>query len=162
LLAVSAPVDSVPEGPFAPDQSPDALQDVALVDDHVSAEESPPGMDGGVAVSDTVGAGSTVTVADALALPPAPVHVIENALLATIAPLAWLPELPSVPDHAPEALHVVAFVDVQLSVDTPPLGTEGGSARSETVGAGGGGGSAFTITCADVLALPPGPVHVSE
>jgi len=147
---------------LSPDQSPEALQDVAPVDDQLRIEAVPLGTNPGLAVNDTVGGGSTVTVTDALALPPAPVQVSENAVLASSVPVGWLPEVPKSPDHPPEAVHEVAFVDVQLSVDAPPPATESGSPRSDTVGAGGGGGSAVTVTCADALALPPGPVHVSE
>jgi hypothetical protein len=75
---VSAPVDCVPEVALAPDQSPEAEQEVALVEDQVSVEDPPLVTVVGFAVSETVGdAAETVTVADALALPPDPVHVRE-------------------------------------------------------------------------------------
>jgi hypothetical protein len=60
------------------------------------------------------------------------------------------------PDHAPEAVHEVALVDDQLSVDDPPLATELGFAVSDTVGRGS------TVTLAEALALPPEPVQVRE
>jgi len=66
-----------------------------------------------------------------------------------------------VPDQSPEAEQELAFADVQLSVDMPPLATEGGSARIDTVGTGGGGGRPATATCAVAVALPPAPVQVS-
>ena len=67
-----------PEVALSPDQAPEAAQDVAFVEDQVSVEDPPFATDCGVAVSDTVGAGgNTVTVADALALPPEPVQVRE-------------------------------------------------------------------------------------
>ena len=81
-LAVSAPVDSLPEGALVPDQPPEAVQ-VAFVEDQVSIEGTPFATDGGSAASDTVGTGgggsvdNTVTVAVALALPPEPVQVRE-------------------------------------------------------------------------------------
>ena len=63
---------------MAPDQPPDAVQEVAFVEDQVSVEDAPFAIDVGFAVSDTVGpGGATVTVADALALPPEPVQVRE-------------------------------------------------------------------------------------
>ena len=76
-LAVSGPVDSLPEVALGPDQAPEAVHEVAFVEDQVSVEEPPFAIDVGFAVSDTVGTGGseTVTVADALALPPAPVQV---------------------------------------------------------------------------------------
>jgi hypothetical protein len=77
-LAVSAPVDWLPEVAWAPDQPPEAVQEVALVEDQVSVEDAPFATDVGLAASDTVGTGSdTVTVADALAPPPEPVQVRE-------------------------------------------------------------------------------------
>jgi hypothetical protein len=59
-----------------PDQLPDAVQEVALVDDQVRVELPPLATVLGLALSVTVGAGVvTVTVADWAAVPPAPVHV---------------------------------------------------------------------------------------
>jgi hypothetical protein len=78
----------VPELGSAPDHAPEAVQDVALVDDQVSVEKVPLVTDDGFAEIDTVGAGGvTVTWADAVALPPAPVHVREKALVAVSAPV---------------------------------------------------------------------------
>jgi len=79
-LAVSAPVDWLPpEGALVPDQPPEAVQELASVDDQVRVEPWPLGTSVGFAASDTVGTGggATVTVADALALPPGPVQVRE-------------------------------------------------------------------------------------
>lgn len=76
VVAVSAAVVCVPLVASEPLQPPEAVQPVALVEDHVSAEVPPLATVVGLAVSVTVGAGDvTVTVADWLALPPAPVHV---------------------------------------------------------------------------------------
>jgi hypothetical protein len=61
-----------------------------------------------------------------------------------------------VPDQPPEAVHAVAFVELQLSVEVPPLLTVLGVAVKVTVGA-----AAETVTVADCVALPPAPVHVS-
>lgn len=77
-LPVSASVDWLPEVALIPDQLPEAVQLVALDEDQASVEDVPLAMEVGLAASDTVGSGgSTVTVADALALPPAPVQVKE-------------------------------------------------------------------------------------
>ena len=83
-LAVSAPVGSVtPEVALAPDQSPEAVQEVALVEVQVSVEDAPFATAVRLATSETVGIGGggavpdTVTFADALTLPPAPVQVRE-------------------------------------------------------------------------------------
>lgn len=77
LLAVSAPVDSLPEIVLLPDHAPEAVQEAASVDDQLSMEEAPLAIEVGFAVSDTVGIGNTATVAQALALPPGPVQVRE-------------------------------------------------------------------------------------
>jgi hypothetical protein len=62
-----------------PDQPPEAVQEVALVELHVSEELAPLDTLVGFAVNVTVGAGGdvlvTVTVADLLALPPDPVQL---------------------------------------------------------------------------------------
>jgi hypothetical protein len=59
------------------------------------------------------------------------------------------------PAQAPEAVHAVAFVADQLSVELPPFATVLGLADKVTVGAG-----AFTDTVADCDALPPVPLQV--
>ena len=77
---MSAPVDWVPEVALAPDQPPEAVQEVALVEDQVSVEDPPLATDAGFAASDTVGGSgvpATVTVAEALPLPPEPEQVRE-------------------------------------------------------------------------------------
>lgn len=58
----------------------------------------------------------------------------------------------------PEAVHEVALVDDQVRVDDPPLVTDVELAVKATVGAEPEG----TVTVADVVELPPGPVHVME
>jgi hypothetical protein len=62
------------------------------------------------------------------------------------------------PDQSPDAVHAVALVDAQVRVDAPPLATEVGFAVREALGTGGGN----TVTVADALALPPGPVQLTE
>ena len=67
-----------PEVERAPLQPPEAVQPVALVDDQLSVAAAPLATLLGVAVRVTVGtdaADLTVTVADALALPPAPLQL---------------------------------------------------------------------------------------
>ena len=147
---------------MAPDHAPEAVQEVALADDQVSVEDAPLATEVGLAVSDTVGAGGgggmpdTMTVTEALVLPPGPVQVREKLLLALSAPVDWLPEVVLLPDHAPEAVQEVALVDDQVSVEDAPLATEVGFAVSDTVGRGS------TVTVAEALALPPEPVQVRE
>jgi hypothetical protein len=126
-----------------------------LLEDQVRVEAPPLATDVGFAVRDTVGTGGvTVTVAEALPVPPAPVQASVNVLVIVSAPLDWLPEIVLVPVHAPEATQDVASVEDQLRVEDAPLVTDTGLAVSDTVGAGG-----MTVTVADALPDPPGPVQ---
>ncbi len=60
-----APVEDVPLVASAPDQAPEAVHEVALVEDHVSDELEPLAMVLGLALRLTVGAGGvTDTVTD--------------------------------------------------------------------------------------------------
>jgi hypothetical protein len=73
-----APVLCVPLTGSLPLQSPEAVQAVAPVDDHVNVAPAPLVTLVGLALIETVGCDEeavTVTVADWLALPPVPVHV---------------------------------------------------------------------------------------
>jgi hypothetical protein len=74
------------------------------------------------------------------------------------APVASLPLVALVPLQSPLATHVLALVEVQLSVDDPPWTSALGDAVSVTVGAGIGG---VTETVASFEAEPPAPLHVS-
>ena len=77
-------------------------------------------------------------------------------------PVLRVPLTASVPDHAPEAVHAAAPVEVQVSVVLPPLGTMLGSALIVTVGPlEAVDRAALTVTVADCVALPPAPVHVN-
>ena len=61
-----------------------------------------------------------------------------------------------VPDHPPDAVHEVALVAAQVSVELAPLATVLGPADKVTTGAG-----ALTETVVDCVALAPLPVQVS-
>jgi len=76
--------------------------------------------------------------------------------LAVRAPVDCEPLVALVPDHAPEAVHEVAFVADQVSVELAPLATVLGLADKVTTGAGG-----VTETVADWFALPPPPEQAS-
>jgi hypothetical protein len=56
-LLVSTPEVSLPEVAFAPDQPPEAVQDVAFVEDQISVDDPPLVTDVGFAASDTLGTG---------------------------------------------------------------------------------------------------------
>jgi hypothetical protein len=143
-VLVSAPVDVLPEVAWAPDQPPEAVQDAAFVEDQVSIDVPPLATDVGFAESDTVtdgggGVPDTETVADALALPPAPVQVREKLPLAMSGPVDWLPDVALDPNQAPEAEQEAAAVEDQVSVEAPPLATDVGFAAMDTVGLGPAG-----------------------
>ena len=75
-LAVSDPVDCEPLTGLAPDQPPEAEQEVALAAFHVSIALDPDVTVLGAALRLTEGAADlTETVADCVALPPAPLQV---------------------------------------------------------------------------------------
>tara|TARA_B100001057_G_C22314515_1_gene743364 strand:+ start:155 stop:550 length:396 start_codon:yes stop_codon:yes gene_type:complete len=65
---------SVPEVALAPDQAPDAEQEVALVDDQVSVESEPTTTEVGLAEKLTVGAGTLGVVGVEPPPPPPPPH----------------------------------------------------------------------------------------
>ena len=90
-LAVSATVVSLPEVALVPDQAPEAAQDVAFVEDQVSAEDPPFATDGGSAASDTVGTGGGGGAE--LPLPPLPPPQAERPRPANRA-AKMIPQLP--------------------------------------------------------------------
>jgi hypothetical protein len=76
VFALRAPVDCDPLVVSGPLHAPDAVQELALVEDQVKVELPPLATVVGLALTVTVGVGvMTVTVADCAALPPAPVQV---------------------------------------------------------------------------------------
>jgi hypothetical protein len=143
VVAASAPVDWLPVVAFAPVQPPVALQLVASAELQVSVDDSPLLIAAGFAVNVTVGSGvePTVTATLWVLLPPAPEQVNAKAVLAVSAPLDSLPLVAFAPVQPPDAVQLVASVELQVSVDDCPLVTEGGLAVRETVGAG-----AVTVT----------------
>jgi hypothetical protein len=156
---VSAPVEDEPLTALLPDQAPEAVQEVAFVDDHANIELAPLATVLGFALRLTValGCGLTVTVADCAAVPPAPLQVKVYVAVALRAPVDWKPLTALLPDQAPEAVHEVALVADQVKVALPPLVMALGPTLRLTLGAGGS-----TVTVADCAALvPPGEVQVN-
>ena len=75
-MALSAPVPALPFVGSVPDQPPDAVQPVALLEDQLSTADPPLLTVAGLALRLTAGAGAeTLTVTDCAALPPGPVQV---------------------------------------------------------------------------------------
>jgi len=83
------------------------------------------------------------------------VQVSSNSLVLASAPVDEVPLVATAPLQPPDAVHAVAFAEVQVNVDIPPLATVVGEADKVTVGAG-----ETTTTSADCEACPPGPVQV--
>lgn len=148
-------IASVPLMPRVPVQPPEATQLVASVDDQVSVVPPPLVTLLGVAVSVTVGAGETVTLAVAAPLPPAPEHVSVNADDIVSAVISSLPEVGREPDQLPEAVQAVASVVDHIRVVVPLLATALGVALRVTVGLG------KIATLAVAAAMPLAPVQVS-
>jgi hypothetical protein len=133
------------------------VHDVAFVAFHESIDMLPLLTLPGLAEIETTGAGGvTETIADCDALPPAPAQLKLYVVLAAIAPVVPLPCIALLPDHPPDAVQEVAFVEDQDSVDAFPLRIVLGLALIVTVGAG-----ELTDTVATWEALPPAPVQVS-
>lgn len=70
-------MDWEPVRALAPDQAPEAVHEVALLEVHVSVEEPPLLIVLGLALklTEALGFALTVTVAPCAAVPPAPLHV---------------------------------------------------------------------------------------
>jgi hypothetical protein len=141
---------------IAPDQAPEALQAVALVEDQLKVALLPLVSELGAACKLTVGAGAlTETVADCAADPPGPVQVSVYVEEAVRVPVDCEPFTALVPDQAPEAVQAVAFAEDQLSIALAPLAIALGPTLKLTVGVGD-----LTETVVDCVALPPGPLQV--
>jgi hypothetical protein len=151
------PVDCEPLAGLLPDQAPEAEQDVAFAAFQLSVELLPLAMVLGAALMLTVGAVAfTEIVADCVALPPAPLQVNVYVALAVNVPEDCDPLRGLAPDHEPEAEHAAALLVDHVSVEAAPELTVLGFALSVTTG-----GNPDTVTVADCVAEPPGPVQVS-
>jgi hypothetical protein len=158
VAAASGPVLWLPPAALPPFQPPEAVQEVALVEFHVSVEAPPLATEVGFAVNVTVGAGTTATLAVAtLLVPPAPAQVNEYEPAIVRDPVLCVPLVGLVPLQLPEAVHEVALVEVHVSVDAPPLATEVGFAESVKVAVPG----TVTVAAATLL-VPPAPTQVKE
>ena len=78
-----------------------------------------------------------------------------NVALAVSAPVLCEPDVAFVPDHEPDAVQLVALVELHVSVDAEPDATLVGDALIVTVGVDA------TVTVAVCDTLPPLPVHAS-
>ena len=100
-------------------------------------EEPPERSELGLAWRVTAGASAlTVTVADWLAKPPAPLQVNSYSVLLDRLPVDHLPLVATCPCQPPVAVHCSALLAVQISVELPWLLTVPGDAANVTTGAG--------------------------
>jgi hypothetical protein len=129
----------------------EAVHEAALVEFHISVEAAPTVTVVGLAVSTTIGAGTTLTVATAtLLVPPEPVQVNEYEVVAVSAPVLWLPLGARVALQPPEAAHDVASVELQVSTEVPPLPTVVCTALMDAVG------------CGTPIGVTPAPPHAAS
>jgi hypothetical protein len=92
-------------------------------------------------------------------LPPGPLQLSVNPVAGAVsAPVLAEPAVGRPPDHPPLAVHVVASVVDQVSVELPPLATSFGFAVSVTLGKGV---PVVTVTVAVLAAVPPGPLQLN-
>jgi hypothetical protein len=123
------------------------VHDVALIELHVSVEAPPATTTVGVATIVAVGITLTSTLAAPL-VPVVPVQVMEYELGTASAPVLCVPLVAFVPLQLPDAVHEVAFVELQDSVEALPLATVAGAAPIDAVG---------SVPVLLVLALLPPP-----
>ena len=100
-----------------------------------------------------------LTVTEAVWLPPPPVQVSVNVVAALSAPVVALPLVVSAPLQPPDAVHALAFVELQVSAAAAPLTTAAGLAVSAIVG--GGAATAVTVTVEIAGLVPEAPSQVS-
>jgi hypothetical protein len=158
VVAVSAPVDTLPLGAFAPAKVPPTpVQAVALVELQVSVDVPPLAIADGCAVN--VAPGTILTVAAALPVPPAPVQLNEYSVGTVSGPVLCELLNALAPLQPPVAVHVVALVELHVSVAAPPAAIGFGLAVRVTVG--GVAGVTVTVAVA-ALPAPPAPRQVNE
>jgi hypothetical protein len=97
----------------AMDLSLDAVHELVLALVHVNVDAPPVPMLVGAALNVTVGntatGGFTVTVTLAFALPPSPIQLTVNVLVAVNVPVLCVPDVALAPLQAPDAVQPVAF-----------------------------------------------------
>jgi hypothetical protein len=161
-------VDCEPLSPLPPLHAPDAVQDVALLLDQASVEALPGFTVLGVALKVTLGALlETVTVADCVAEPPAPVHVTSYSVVFVRVGVCQTALVGTSPRQLPTvATQAVALADDQVRVDLLPLLMVVGEALNVTDGAadaavGAGVAALATDTATAWVVVPPEPLQVS-
>jgi hypothetical protein len=130
------------------------VHELEFVELQLSIELPPLAIAVGRALRVAVGMMLTVAVDGAL-VPPGPEQVSAKAVPVVSAPVDRLPLVPSVPVQPPEAIHIVALVELHVSDELPPLATIVGLAVRVAVGSG----ATVTVAVAGVL-VPPTPAQV--
>jgi hypothetical protein len=158
LFSVNPLIVSEPDVALLPDQSPEAVQLVTLLLFQLNVVEPLADTLDGLADRLTMGAlgATTVTLTESLALPPAPLQDNVNAVVLVNVVVASDPEVARAPDQPSDAVHEVALVEDQLSVEVCPVFILEGVTVSDTVGACG----FVTVTVTESLAEPSGPMQV--
>src|SRR5262249_34454537 len=98
---------------------------------------------------------ATVALCVAGVVPLAPLQVSVKVVVLLKAPVLTLPLVPSLPDHPPQALQLVALLEDQLRVELPPAVRVAGLADRLTVGLADGAVSTAMLKGASELELTP-------
>jgi hypothetical protein len=158
-----APLDWLPLSDFVPDQAPDAEHAVVSVLFHVSTDEPPDATVVGLALSWTVGAAlETEAVAVWVAVPPTPLHVNSNSVSLVIASVVSEPFVATEPIQPPDAVQLVAPLELQVRIALAPGATVVGLTVSDTTGGVVASEAAVTATVTDFDMEPPVPEQLSE
>jgi hypothetical protein len=137
VVALRAAVRKVPLVFSAPPQPPEAVHEVALVEDQVKVEVPPLPTEIGFALKVIVGnPARTDTTADCDAELLAPTQEMPKVVVALRAAVKKVPLAFSAPLQPPDAMQDVAFVEDQLRVVALPLATVVGLALNVTAGPG--------------------------
>ena len=144
-----------PDSDFVSDHPIEAEQLVALEELQVRIDVSPVSISIGFATRSTVGGSTcacTVTVVLSFADPAVFVHVILYVVV-MVGLTVCEPVIVLVPDQPWDALHDVACVELQVSIELPPFWIDEGLAIIVTVGSRSFGASC-TVTVAESIAVP--------
>lgn len=105
---------------------------------------------------DTAGGKITPTVTLEVAVPLGPVHASVKVVVALKLPVDAEPLVGRAPDHPPDAVHELVFVEVHESVDDASALTVEGVAVKDVMT-----GNGITDTVTLDVAVPPIPLHAS-
>jgi hypothetical protein len=139
VVTFRAGVTAVPLVLLGPVHPPEAVHELAFVEDHVRVAEAPGLSSTGVAPRDTdgkTGAGLTWTVTDLEADPPAPVQFNVKLVVVPRPAIVSVPLTGRAPLHPPEAVHELALVTDHASAVDAPATMAAGAAVNVSTGSG--------------------------